>query len=106
MAAHLRNCPNQPKSTIEDDENEKEKKRKLLQTTLAVSTKGVPFSKKEFAEFEKQALYAALDANLSFQWTDSGEVTKLFRMMKPEVRRPRIKIVAGRILDEENRIIV
>lgn len=108
MQAHLRSCPNQPKDESEEKNGEKSddsslKKRKLSQTTFTAAKKGTPFTEKEFAEFEKQALRAALDANLAFHWTDSYHVKKLFLMMKPEVLMPRRRTVSGRILDEENK---
>jgi hypothetical protein len=111
MQAHLRQCPNR---AIEESEQKEIagsnnnssfalKKRKLSQTTFEVATKGIPFSKEQFVEFERQALRAALDANLAFHWTDSVEVRKLFQLMMPLVKMPRRKTVSGRVLDEANR---
>ena len=102
MATHLRKCQNQPQKSVDETEQKTEasgtsmKKRKLTQTRFEVAKKGVPFSKQEFEKFERQALYATLDANLAFQWTDSHEVKKLFEIMKPEVQMPRRRTVAGR----------
>eukprot|EP00475_Leptophrys_vorax_P039834 TRINITY_DN7274_c0_g1_i1.p1 TRINITY_DN7274_c0_g1~~TRINITY_DN7274_c0_g1_i1.p1 ORF type:complete len:143 (+),score=20.05 TRINITY_DN7274_c0_g1_i1:51-479(+) len=88
MSARLYKCPNRPKYTNDDEQAKPQsstKKRKSSQTTFVLSTKGVPFSKEEFGAFEKQALYAVLDANLAFQWTDSRQVKKLCQMIKPEL---------------------
>ena len=70
-----------------------------------MAKRDVPFTDKQYEDFETQALYACLDANLAFQWTDSEQVMKMFQMCKSSVRMPRRKIVAGRILDRENNIV-
>lgn len=66
MQAHLRKYPNQQKYDTEEQKStsnnsKAEKKRKLTQLLNWL-----------------KALYAALDANLAFRWTDSVHVIKFF----------------------------
>lgn len=91
-------------SSLVDDLNAPVAKRSKtqIQATFELAKKDVPFNRKQQDEFERQSLFAALDANLAFQWTDSEEVAKMFRMCKPGVEMPRRKVVSGRILSQEN----
>eukprot|EP00475_Leptophrys_vorax_P030707 TRINITY_DN461_c0_g1_i1.p2 TRINITY_DN461_c0_g1~~TRINITY_DN461_c0_g1_i1.p2 ORF type:complete len:159 (-),score=43.83 TRINITY_DN461_c0_g1_i1:878-1354(-) len=105
MRAHLRKYANLP---AEDEGQEQNgptsnnsglrskfpvalKKRKLTQTTFEVAKADVAFAPSQFEEFERQSLYAALDANLAFPWTESEEVVKLFKMCKSSLKMPRRK---------------
>jgi len=59
-------------------------------------------TKTEYEEFKKQNLYACLDANPAFHFTESSHVQKLFKIMKITVKMPNRKAVSGKILDSKN----
>jgi len=59
-------------------------------------------TKTEYDEFQKQNLYACLDSNLTFHYTESLHVQKLFKMTKSTAKMPKRKAVSGKILDSEN----
>ena len=59
-------------------------------------------TKTEYDKFQKQNLYACLDANLAFHYTEPLHVLTLFKMMKSTMKMRNRKVVSRKILDSEN----
>ena len=76
---------------------------------MAHAYKGVdmPFSPREVAAVQAQALRAAISANLPFQVYKNPEVIKLFGMLRTAALdiRPSAKVVGGRLLNEAAEIV-
>jgi len=100
MVAHLKRCNYLEEEIRKEYQNTK---RKLTQQTFhVVNSSSAPMTKTEYDKFQKQNLYACLDANLAFHYTESLHVQTLFKIMKSTVKMPNRKAVSGKILDSEN----
>ena len=100
MVTHLKRCNYLEEEICKEYQNTK---HKLTQQTFhIVNSFSAPMTKTEYDEFQKQNLYAYLDANLEFHYTESLHVQKLFKMMKSTAKMPNRKAVSGKILDSEN----
>ena len=92
MAAHLKRCNYLEEERCKEYQNTK---RKITQQTFhIVNSYSAPITKTEYDEFQKQNLYACLDANLAFHYTESLHFQKLFKMMKSIVKMPSRKVVS------------
>ena len=63
-----------------------------------VNSYSAPMTKTEYDEFQKQNIYACLDAKLAFHYTEPLHVQKLFKMMRGTVKMPNRKVVSRKIL--------
>ena len=100
MVAHLWRCNYLEKEIHKGYQNTK---HELTQQTFHVlNSSSAPMTKTEYHKFQKQNLYACLDANLAFHYTESLHVQTLFKMRKSTVNMPNRNALSGNILDSEN----
>ena len=100
MVVHLKRCNYVEEEIHKEYQNTK---CKLTQQTFHImNSSSEPMTETEYDEFQKQNLYACLDASLVFHYTKSLHVQKLFKMMKSTVKMPNRKAVSGKILDSKN----